>query len=76
MVNQFDYEAFTPKVAVVGCGGQGSNLVNRLCVNGIKSATTIAINTDLAHLRMIKAHKKVLIGRNMTNGLGPEDSPR
>ena len=46
--NQFDYEAFSPRVAVVGCGGQGSNLVNRLCVNGIKSATTIAINTDLA----------------------------
>ena len=70
MGNQFDYEAFSPKIAVVGVGGQGSNLVNRLFVNGIKSAQTIAVNTDLAHLRMIKSHKKVLIGGNITNGLG------
>jgi len=73
--NQFDYEAFSPRVAVVGCGGQGSNLVNRLCVSGIKSASTIAINTDLAHLRMIKADKKVLIGKNLTNGLGAGGFP-
>jgi cell division protein FtsZ len=70
-----DYEAFAPKVAVVGCGGQGSNLVNRLFVNGIKSATTIALNTDLPHLNMIKAHRKVLIGRDITQGLGSGGYP-
>ena len=68
MSDSFDYDAFTPRVAVVGVGGQGSNLVNRLCVNGIQSATTIAVNTDLGHLNIIKAHKKVLIGREMTQG--------
>jgi cell division protein FtsZ len=62
-------------VAVVGVGGQGSNLVNRLFINGIKSATTIAVNTDLAHLNIIKAHKKVLIGREITNGLGAGGFP-
>ena len=36
MVDQFDYDAFTPKIAVVGVGGQGSNLVNRLFGYGIK----------------------------------------
>jgi cell division protein FtsZ len=60
---------------VVGVGGQGSNLVNRLFVNGIKSAHTIAVNTDLAHLNIIKAHKKVLIGREITNGLGAGGFP-
>lgn len=75
MGDEFDYEAFTPRVAVVGVGGQGSNLVNRLFVNGIKSAVTIAINTDLAHLNIIKAHKKVLIGREITNGLGAGGFP-
>lgn len=75
MGDEFDYDAFTPRVAVVGVGGQGSNLVNRLFVNGIKSAVTIAINTDLAHLNIIKAHKKVLIGREMTNGLGAGGFP-
>jgi len=57
-MTEFDYDAFTPRVAVVGVGGQGSNLVNRLYSNGIKSADTIAINTDMAHLNMIKAGKE------------------
>jgi len=42
-----DYDLFTPRIAVVGVGGQGSNLVNRLYTSGIKSADTIAINTIL-----------------------------
>ena len=71
----FDYEAFSPKIAVVGAGGQGSNLVNRLFCNNIKSAVTIAVNTDIAHLKMIKSHKKVLIGREMTQGLGAGGFP-
>ncbi len=75
MADEFDYDAFTPKVAVAGVGGAGSNLVNRLFSNNIKSATTIAVNTDLAHLNMIKAHKKVLIGRELTSGLGAGGFP-
>lgn len=75
MADEFDYDAFTPKVAVAGVGGAGSNLVNRLFNNKIKSATTIAVNTDLAHLNMIKAHKKVLIGREITSGLGAGGFP-
>lgn len=75
MADGFDYEAFTPKIAVVGVGGQGSNLVNRLFSNGIKSADTIAMNTDISHLNMIRAHKKVLIGKEITNGLGAGGFP-
>ena len=75
MVDTFDYEAFTPKVAVVGVGGQGSNLVNRLFGNGIKSADTVALNTDIGHLNMIRAHKKLLIGKDITNGLGAGGYP-
>jgi cell division protein FtsZ len=75
MENQFDYDAFTPRTAVVGVGGQGSNLVNRLFSYSIKSAETIAVNTDISHLNMIKAHKKLLIGREITNGLGAGGFP-
>jgi len=70
-----DYDLFTPRIAVVGVGGQGSNLVNRLYTSGIKSADTIAINTDLAHLNIINAHKKILIGKEITNGLGAGGFP-
>ncbi len=75
MTDSFDYDTFSPKIAVVGVGGQGSNLVNRLFNYGIKSADTIAINTDLGHLNMIKAHKKLLIGKDITNGLGAGGFP-
>ena len=61
-----DLDTFAPKVAVVGVGGEGSNLVNRLYTAGIKSASTIAINTDLAHLNIIHANKKLLIGKEIT----------
>ena len=75
MAESFDYDAFTPKIAVVGVGGQGCNLVNRLFVSGIKSAHTIAMNTDFAHLNMIKAHKKLLLGSAITQGLGSGGFP-
>ena len=69
MTNMEDNE-FVAKLAVVGLGGMGSNLVNRLFTNGIKSATTIAMNTDANHLNMIRAHKRILIGKELTQGLG------
>jgi len=74
-MTEIDYDQYTPKIAVVGAGGQGSNLVNRLFVNGIQSATTIAMNTDVGHLNMIKAHKKLLLGKDITQGLGAGGYP-
>jgi cell division protein FtsZ len=66
---------FLPKLAVVGAGGQGCNLVNRLYTNGMKSATTIALNTDANHLNIVHAHKKLLIGKQLTRGLGAGGFP-
>ncbi len=67
-----DYQA---KLAIVGLGGAGSNLINRMYNGGIKSATTIALNTDAKHLNMIGAHKKILMGREITHGLGAGGFP-
>ena len=77
-MNNFDMDdedLFRAKIAVVGAGGQGSNLVNRLYSNGLKSAATIAVNTDAKHLNMIKADKKLLIGKEITRGLGAGGFP-
>lgn len=68
-------EDFTAKLAIVGAGGQGCNLVNRLYVNGMKSAYTIALNTDANHLKIVQAHKKLLIGGVLTRGLGAGGFP-
>ena len=75
MPEQVDYDSMVARIAVVGVGGQGSNLVNRLYSNGMKSADTIALNTDHAHLNMIKAQKKLLIGREITSGYGAGGFP-
>lgn len=74
-MEDFSSDMYLPRLAVVGCGGQGTNLVNRLYRSGIKSATTIACNTDAKHLQIIEAHKKLLIGKALTKGLGAGGFP-
>lgn len=60
----------TIRISVIGVGGAGCNCVNRLYQNGLKSARTVAINTDGKHLNMIGAQKKILLGKTITRGLG------
>ncbi len=71
-------KGFTPaevRIKVVGVGGAGTNCVSRLKKMGIKSAETIAVNTDLKHLEMVEADRKLLIGASMTRGLGAGGFP-
>ena len=56
-----------PSVAVVGCGGAGSNIVHGIYWKSNR-VETVAINTDEEHLRAIDAHKKVLIGKDVSFG--------
>ena len=63
------------KILVVGCGGGGCNTVSRISKMGIKSADTVAINTDLTHLRVTEANRKILIGQSITRGLGAGGYP-
>ncbi|MEM2174471.1 MAG: cell division protein FtsZ [Candidatus Micrarchaeia archaeon] len=63
------------KILIVGVGGGGCNTVTRIMKFGIKSATTVAINTDANHLRITDAHKKILIGETITRGLGAGGYP-
>ncbi|MEW6722365.1 MAG: cell division protein FtsZ [Candidatus Micrarchaeota archaeon] len=65
-----DMENSSIRISVIGVGGAGCNCVNRLYQGGIKSAKAVAINTDGKHLNMIGAHKKILLGRSITRGLG------
>lgn len=63
-------EASQIRISVIGVGGAGCNCVNRLYQSGIKSAKTMAVNTDGKHLNMIGSHKKILLGKSVTRGLG------
>ncbi|RLG14888.1 MAG: cell division protein FtsZ [Candidatus Nanohalarchaeota archaeon] len=63
------------KISVIGIGGMGSNAINRLSTIGIQGATTIALNTDIKHLKTISADKRILIGAQLTRGLGAGGFP-
>jgi cell division protein FtsZ len=65
----------TPRIMIVGCGGAGGNTITRLKKLGVKGAETIAINTDKMALDLVEADKKVLIGKNLTKGLGAGGFP-
>jgi len=69
-------EFFQTRIAVVGCGGGGSNTIQRIARMGIKGANLIAINTDAKHLKMMDASiRRILIGGALTNGLGAGGFP-
>lgn len=62
-------------IVVMGCGGGGCNTVNRLTEMGITGAATVAANTDAKHLSVTKSGKKILLGRELTRGLGAGGYP-
>ena len=63
-------------IKVIGAGGAGNNTVNRIMEVGVKGAEIIAINTDAQDLLYTNAHKKVLIGKEITSGLGAGSIPK
>jgi len=72
---EFDIQMHKAKIMVVGCGGAGCNTVSRLTELGASGADIIALNTDAKHLSITKAHKKLLIGKETTRGLGAGGYP-
>lgn len=64
------------KIKVIGCGGAGNNTINRISEVGIAGAETIAINTDAQDLLYTNANSKILIGREITGGLGAGSIPQ
>jgi cell division protein FtsZ len=63
-------------IKIVGCGGGGSNTINRIVEEGIIGADLYALNSDAQHLLTIHAPHKVLIGKRTTRGLGAGANPK
>lgn len=64
------------KIKVVGAGGGGNNTINRVTEIGIVGAETIAVNTDAQDLLYTTADRKILIGKDLTKGLGAGSIPK
>ncbi|MCW1301230.1 MAG: cell division protein FtsZ [Candidatus Nanoarchaeia archaeon] len=63
-------------IKVVGVGGAGNNTITRMSEVGIKGAELIAVNTDAVDLLCAVADKKILIGKELTGGLGAGSDPK
>jgi cell division protein FtsZ len=63
-------------IKIIGCGGGGSNTIDRLANTGIVGAELYAANTDAQHLLITKAPHKILLGRRVTRGLGAGALPQ
>ncbi len=68
-------EAKRTNIKVVGCGGGGGNTITRLMQVGVVGVETIALNTDAMDLVNTEADKKLVIGRELTQGLGAGADP-
>ncbi|MFH1126340.1 MAG: cell division protein FtsZ [Candidatus Altiarchaeota archaeon] len=68
-------EGIKTSIKVIGCGGAGSNTIERLTEMGLDGGDIIAVNTDAMHLLYCKAPVKVLIGASITGGVGAGNDP-
>ncbi len=59
-----------PKIKVIGVGGSGCNTVSRMAKFDVQNVELIAVNSDAQALYFCKVQKKILIGKNITKGLG------
>jgi len=75
IMEEFGLDLKDARIVVVGCGGAGSNTINRLTNMGVEGAKTVALNTDVKHLSRTNAHHKLLIGKDLTRGLGAGGYP-
>ena len=74
-INFDELKAGKANIKVIGVGGCGCNTVTWLYNKGINGATVYGVNTDALHLSVTKSDEKVLIGKELTRGLGAGGKP-
>ena len=62
-------------IKVIGVGGGGNNVVNRMVKSGTKGVDFIAVNTDKQALAISSATFKIQIGEKLTGGQGAGSDP-
>ena len=62
-------------IKVVGVGGGGNNVVNRMVRGGMQGVDFVAVNTDKQALNASSANYKVQIGEKLTGGKGAGSNP-
>jgi cell division protein FtsZ len=62
-------------VKIVGLGGAGANMLERLALDGGDPSSLLVLNTDIRTLEASLAQEKIQLGCNLTKGLGTGGDP-
>ena len=65
----------TSAVKIIGLGGAGANMLERIALDGMEGAELMALNTDVRTLNACLAKEKIQLGVNLTKGLGAGGDP-
>lgn len=68
------FETFA-RIKVVGIGGGGNKAIQRMMQQKIHGVEFVAVNLDAQDLNIANAPTKILIGKNITRGLGAGMNP-
>ena len=63
------------KIKVIGVGGAGNNVINRMMESGVEGVDFIVVNTDKQDLNKSKCPNKIQIGEKLTGGMGAGSKP-
>lgn len=62
-------------IKVIGVGGAGNNALNHIIKGGVTGVEFIAANTDMAHMELSEAPTRIILGKELTKGLGAGSNP-
>ncbi len=63
------------KIKVIGVGGAGNNVINRMIDAGVSGVDFVVVNTDKQDLNNSRCKNKVQIGEKLTGGMGAGSKP-
>jgi cell division protein FtsZ len=63
------------QVKIIGLGGAGANMLDRVALDGLDGAEMLALNADVRTLSGSVANERIQLGRNLTKGLGSGGDP-
>ena len=63
------------KIKVIGVGGAGNNVINRMIESGVDGVDFVVVNTDKQDLNKSVCKNKIQIGEKLTGGMGAGSKP-
>ncbi len=70
-----DFQERVVKIKVIGVGGAGNNVINRMIEAGVQGVDFVVINTDKQDLNKSNCPNKIQIGEKLTGGMGAGSKP-